>query len=67
MEIHARSSPTPLYSNTTLAVFLPTMVWGGHARLMGKFDAGRWLTLAQDMRATHTMLVPVQYQRLCAA
>ena len=55
---------TPLYSNTTLAVFLPTMVWGGHARLMGKFDAGRWLALAQDMRATHTMLVPVQYQRL---
>lgn len=55
---------TPLYSNTTLAVFLPTMVWGGHARLMGKFDAGRWLALAQEMRATHTMLVPVQYQRL---
>lgn len=55
---------TPLYSNTTLAVFLPTLLWGGHVRLMGKFDAGRWLALAQDMRATHTMLVPVQYQRL---
>lgn len=55
---------TPLYSNTTLAVFLPTMVWGGHARLMGKFDAGRWLELAEAGRITHTMLVPVQYQRL---
>lgn len=55
---------TPLYSNTTLAVFLPTMLWGGHARLMGKFDAGQWLRLAADHRITHTMLVPVQYQRL---
>ena len=55
---------TPLYSNTTLAVFLPTIVHGGLARLMGKFDAAGWLLAAQDMRATHTMLVPVQYQRL---
>ena len=55
---------TPLYSNTTLAAFLPTVLWGGHVRVMGKFDAGRWLALAQDMRITHTMLVPVQYQRL---
>ena len=55
---------TPLYSNTTLAVFLPTILWGGHARLMGKFDAGQWLAHAAALRATHTMLVPVQYQRL---
>lgn len=62
-ESHALLS-TPLYSNTTFAVFLPTMLWGGHVRLMGKFDAGRWLALAAEHRATHTMLVPVQYQRL---
>ncbi|MFN3819677.1 class I adenylate-forming enzyme family protein [Blastomonas sp.] len=55
---------TPLYSNTTLAVFLPTIVHGGMARLMGKFDAAAWLKAAESMRATHTMLVPVQYQRL---
>jgi acyl-CoA synthetase (AMP-forming)/AMP-acid ligase II len=55
---------TPLYSNTTLAVFLPTLLWGGHVRIMGKFDAGRWLELAAADRATHTMLVPVQYRRL---
>ena len=55
---------TPLYSNTTLAVFLPTMVHGGMARLMGKFDVSEWLESAAAMRATHTMLVPVQYQRL---
>jgi acyl-CoA synthetase (AMP-forming)/AMP-acid ligase II len=34
--------------------------------LMPKFDAARYLQLAQQHRATHTMLVPVQYQRIMA-
>lgn len=55
---------TPLYSNTTLAVFIPTMAYGGTARLMSKFDCRGWLALAQEHKVTHTMLVPVQYQRL---
>lgn len=55
---------TPLYSNTTLGVFLPTMAYGGTALLMRKFDVGGWLERAQAARATHTMLVPVQYKRL---
>lgn len=58
---------TPLYSNTTFAVFLPTMLWGGAAYIMGKFDAERWLEIAEAEHITHTMLVPVQYQRLLAA
>ena len=57
---------TPLYSNTTLVSFLPTLGWGGTAVLMAKFDARRYLELAQEHRATHTMLVPVQYQRIMA-
>ncbi|RDE07464.1 class I adenylate-forming enzyme family protein [Sphingomonas aracearum] len=57
---------TPLYSNTTLVSFLPTLGWGGTVVLMKKFDARRYLELAQAHRATHTMLVPVQYQRLMA-
>jgi len=57
---------TPLYSNTTLVSFLPTLGWGGTVVLMGKFDAHRYLSLAQEHRATHTMLVPVQYQRIMA-
>ncbi|MEP7301872.1 MAG: class I adenylate-forming enzyme family protein [Caldimonas sp.] len=57
---------TPLYSNTTLVVFLPTMAWGGTAVLMGKFNSLEYLRLAERHRATHTMLVPVQYQRLLA-
>ena len=57
---------TPLYSNTTLVSFLPTLGWGGSAVLMGKFDARGFLTLAERHRATHAMLVPVQYQRIMA-
>jgi acyl-CoA synthetase (AMP-forming)/AMP-acid ligase II len=57
---------TPLYSNTTLVSFLPTLAYGGTAVLMKKFDARRYLELAEATRATHTMLVPVQYRRIMA-
>jgi acyl-CoA synthetase (AMP-forming)/AMP-acid ligase II len=57
---------TPLYSNTTLVVFFPTLAFGGCALLMPKFDAAAYLKLAERHRVTHTMLVPVQYQRLMA-
>ncbi|MGK6355066.1 class I adenylate-forming enzyme family protein [Sphingomonas sp. DT-207] len=57
---------TPLYSNTTLVSFLPTLAWGGTGVLTGKFDARTFLTLSQEHRATHAMLVPVQYQRIMA-
>lgn len=55
---------TPLYSNTTMVVFLPTLFAGGRVAIMGKFDAQTWLQRAQDEAITHTMLVPVQYRRL---
>jgi len=57
---------TPLYSNTTLVCFFPTLALGGTVVLMVKFDAARYLALAEAHRVTHTMLVPVQYQRLMA-
>ena len=57
---------TPLYSNTTLVCLFPTLAYGGCAVLMPKFDALQYLQLAQAHRATHTMLVPVQYRRLMA-
>ena len=57
---------TPLYSNTTLVVFFPTLAFGGTVVLMPKFEAAAYLKLAQASHATHTMLVPVQYQRLMA-
>jgi acyl-CoA synthetase (AMP-forming)/AMP-acid ligase II len=57
---------TPLYSNTTLVVFFPTLAYGGTVLLMPKFDAAAYLQLAERERVTHTMLVPVQYQRIMA-
>ena len=57
---------TPLYSNTTLVAFFPALALGATVVLMGKFDAGEYLELAGRHRATHTMLVPVQYQRILA-
>ena len=57
---------TPLYSNTTLVSVVPALAHGGTLVLMAKFDARRFLDLAERHRATHAMLVPVQYQRLLA-
>lgn len=57
---------TPLYSNTTLVSFIPTIAWGGTAVLLGKFDAHSFVSQAAKHRATHAMLVPVQYQRIMA-
>ncbi len=55
---------TPLYSNTTLVSFLPTLAGGGTVVMMAKFDAEQFLKLSEKHRVTHAMLVPVQYRRL---
>ena len=55
---------TPLYSNTTIVSFLPTLVGGSTVVLMEKFDARDYLGLVERERITHTMLVPVQYKRI---
>lgn len=57
---------TPLYSNTTLVSALPTLFHGGTLVIMAKFDARKFLELAEKHRVTHAMLVPVQYQRILA-
>jgi acyl-CoA synthetase (AMP-forming)/AMP-acid ligase II len=57
---------TPLYSNTTMASFMPTVGSGGQVVLMKKFDARGFLELAARERATNCMLVPVQYRRIMA-
>lgn len=58
---------TPLYSNTTLMPMLMALFHGGRVVMMPKFDAERYLDLAEEFAATHTMLVPVQYQRVLSA
>jgi long-chain acyl-CoA synthetase len=57
---------TPLYSNTTLVSFFPTVGYGGCAVLMEKFDSVEFLRLAEQYRATNAMLVPAQYRRIMA-
>ena len=58
---------TSLCSNTTLVTFFPTIAQGGCVVLCPpKFDAANYLATAQRERATHTMLVPVQYRRIMA-
>ena len=55
---------TPLYSNTTITTWWPSLCGGATTILMGKFDAERALSLIQQHRVTHAMLVPVQYDRI---
>ncbi|MGB7974452.1 MAG: class I adenylate-forming enzyme family protein [Roseiarcus sp.] len=55
---------TPLYSNTTLVLFLATLAHGATAVLIPKFDAGEFLRISEERHATHAMLVPVQYRRI---
>ncbi|HKB53621.1 MAG TPA: class I adenylate-forming enzyme family protein [Ramlibacter sp.] len=58
---------TSLCSNTTLVCFFPTIAGGGCVVLCPpKFDAATYVRIAQQERATHTMLVPVQYRRIVA-
>ena len=56
----------PLYSNMTLSSFLPPLAMGCRIVLMGKFDARRYLELAERHRVTHSMMVPVQFERILA-
>jgi long-chain acyl-CoA synthetase len=57
---------TPLYSNTTLVAQIATLGLGGTTVMMRRFDAAKFLELAEAERVTHAMLVPVQYQRILA-
>ncbi|MDP3746672.1 MAG: class I adenylate-forming enzyme family protein [Phenylobacterium sp.] len=55
---------TPLYSNTTLFLFVATMAAGGSAVIMEKFHPAGFLALSQVERITHAVVVPVQFTRL---
>jgi long-chain acyl-CoA synthetase len=58
---------TSLCSNTTLVCFFPTLAKGGTVVFAPpRFDPLAYLELAEKHRVTHTMLVPVQYQRVMA-
>ena len=56
--------PLPMYSNFTLTYLFGAVGMGGTVVLMDKFDAGRYLKLAVQHRATNSVLVPVQFRRI---
>ena len=58
---------TPLYSNTTITTWWPSVWVGATQIIMRKFNAERANELVRDYEVTHAMLVPVQYQRMWAA
>ena len=58
---------TPLYSNTTITTWWPSVWMGATQVIMRKFNAERANALIAEYGVTHAMLVPVQYQRMWAA
>lgn len=57
---------TPLHSNTTYASLLCTLTHGGHAIIQATFEPAEYLRLASEHRVTHTVLVPVMYEKILA-
>ncbi len=55
---------TPLYSNGTQLIFLPTILTGGTLVLMHAFDPLGFLELIQREKCTHAFLVPAQFIRI---
>lgn len=55
---------TPLYANTSLVVWLPSVYFGAASIYARKFDTGEFLSAVERHGVTHAMLVPVQYDRI---
>jgi long-chain acyl-CoA synthetase len=55
---------TPIYTNGTQLIFLPTILIGGTLVLMRSFDPVSFLELLQKERCTHAFLVPTQFIRI---
>jgi acyl-CoA synthetase (AMP-forming)/AMP-acid ligase II len=55
---------TPFYSNTTCVTWFLTTAAGGTNVILGKFSPQAFGAAVAKHRATHAMLVPVQYERL---
>jgi len=55
---------TPLYTNGTQLMYLPTLLTGGTVVLMRSFDPLEFLGLVQGRRCTHAFLVPTQFIRV---
>lgn len=56
-----------LYSNISWVGMLCTLLCGGTLVIHTRFDSNEFLTTVQDEKITHTVMVPIQYQRVLAA
>jgi acyl-CoA synthetase (AMP-forming)/AMP-acid ligase II len=55
---------TPIHTNGTQLVYLPTILVGGTLVLMRSFDPVLFLELIQKEKCTHAFLVPTQFIRI---
>jgi long-chain acyl-CoA synthetase len=55
---------TPLYSNTTITTWWPSLCGGATQIIMAKFGAEESLKLIEKFQVSHAMFVPVQYDRI---
>jgi acyl-CoA synthetase (AMP-forming)/AMP-acid ligase II len=55
---------TPLYTNGTQLIYLPTVLAGGTLVLTRSFDALAFLGLVEKEKCTHAFLVPTQFIRI---
>jgi len=56
--------PIGLYSNIAWASLLTALVVGGTCIIQRTFDIPRWLDAIERFGVTHTMMVPVMFQRV---
>jgi len=57
---------TPLFSNATWAMLLPTVIMGGTTSMLMRFSPEGFLDAVERERATHTLMVPIQIQSVLA-
>jgi len=56
--------PIGLYSNIAWASLFCALIVGGTCVIQNGFDTGRWLNDVERFEVTHTMMVPLQFQRI---
>jgi len=71
-ELHIDSSAitlltTPLFSNATWAMLLPTVFMGGATSMLVRFTPDDFLDAVERDRASHTLMVPIQVQSVLAS
>lgn len=59
--------PIGLYSNIAWASLFCTLIVGGTCVIQQSFDAKVWIETVKNHRVTHTMMVPLQFQKILDA